>query len=266
MKKTKLSFLLIIASLSIMVATGSANAIEEDKMHVHFINVGQGDATLLEFPCGVALVDTGGEIEDMLDKYETNESLLDVDIYHVGHHGSHNATTLELLEKMSPEIAVISMGPPLERRQYDHTAYKYGHPRKDIVDMLEENVSWSRDELTVGVAVGQEDFVKKEINKAIYATGWDDNIIMEIGQDGHIDIQTHAQGAVPTSSDESSLLNINNAILSELEELPMIGTVKALSIILYREIFGDFETVDDLINVYGIGPEILEAIRPYITV
>lgn len=28
---------------------------------VHFINVGQGSATLIEFPCGVALIDTGGE-------------------------------------------------------------------------------------------------------------------------------------------------------------------------------------------------------------
>ena len=30
-------------------------------MSVHFIDVGQGDATLLEFPCGAVLVDTGGE-------------------------------------------------------------------------------------------------------------------------------------------------------------------------------------------------------------
>lgn len=31
------------------------------EMRVHFIDVGQGDATLLEFPCAAVLIDTGGE-------------------------------------------------------------------------------------------------------------------------------------------------------------------------------------------------------------
>src|SRR5438552_18541405 len=31
------------------------------EMKIHLINVGQGAATLLEFPCGAVLVDTGGE-------------------------------------------------------------------------------------------------------------------------------------------------------------------------------------------------------------
>ena len=30
-------------------------------MRAHFIDVGQGDATLLEFPCAAVLIDTGGE-------------------------------------------------------------------------------------------------------------------------------------------------------------------------------------------------------------
>ena len=32
-----------------------------DTMRMHFIDIGQGDATLLEFPCGAVLIDTGGE-------------------------------------------------------------------------------------------------------------------------------------------------------------------------------------------------------------
>lgn len=36
-------------------------AVGQDVARVHIINVGQGSAALLEFPCGVILVDTGGE-------------------------------------------------------------------------------------------------------------------------------------------------------------------------------------------------------------
>ncbi|MBI3715458.1 MAG: hypothetical protein HY255_05645, partial [Betaproteobacteria bacterium] len=34
------------------------------KMQLHFINVGQGAATLVEFPCAAVLIDTGGETND----------------------------------------------------------------------------------------------------------------------------------------------------------------------------------------------------------
>ncbi len=36
-------------------------------MRVHFIDVGQGDATLLEMPCAAALIDTGGELNESFD-------------------------------------------------------------------------------------------------------------------------------------------------------------------------------------------------------
>ena len=37
---------------------------DNDRMLAHFIDVGQGDAVLLEFSCGAVLIDTGGEITD----------------------------------------------------------------------------------------------------------------------------------------------------------------------------------------------------------
>ena len=41
-----------------------ASQAKPDQMVAHFINVGQGDAVLLEFSCGAVLIDTGGESTD----------------------------------------------------------------------------------------------------------------------------------------------------------------------------------------------------------
>jgi competence protein ComEA len=51
-----------------------------------------------------------------------------------------------------------------------------------------------------------------------------------------------------------------------LEELPGVGPVTAAAIIDYRTQNGPFATVDDLIDVTGIGPSTLEQIRPFATV
>ncbi len=61
-------------------------------------------------------------------------------------------------------------------------------------------------------------------------------------------------------------VNINTASAAELETLSGIGPVKAQAIIDYRNENGLFRTIDDLINVRGIGPKTLEAIRDQITV
>jgi competence protein ComEA len=61
-------------------------------------------------------------------------------------------------------------------------------------------------------------------------------------------------------------LNINNASQAALESLPGIGPTKAADIISYREHNGPFQSVEDLINVPGIGPTTLDTIRDFIIV
>ncbi len=61
-------------------------------------------------------------------------------------------------------------------------------------------------------------------------------------------------------------LNINTATSSELELLPGIGPLKAQSIIKYRDMYGLFSNVDELDEVYGIGPKTVEKLRRLICV
>jgi len=62
------------------------------------------------------------------------------------------------------------------------------------------------------------------------------------------------------------LVNINTATLDQLETLPGIGEVLAQRIIDYREEHGPYQSVEDLLNVSGIGDKRLEDLKPHITV
>ena len=63
-----------------------------------------------------------------------------------------------------------------------------------------------------------------------------------------------------------ALVNINTADGPALETVPGIGPVTAAAILQYREQSGPFASVNELIEVSGIGPATLESIRPYVTV
>lgn len=61
-------------------------------------------------------------------------------------------------------------------------------------------------------------------------------------------------------------VNINTAKISELTLLPGIGNAKAKSIIEFRENYGKFTSIEDLIYVDGFSYTTIEELRPYITV
>ena len=59
--------------------------------------------------------------------------------------------------------------------------------------------------------------------------------------------------------------NINSATVEELDELPGIGPVIANRIIEYRQ-NKPFSTIEDIMNVKGIGEKIFAGIKDIITV
>lgn len=52
---------------------------------------------------------------------------------------------------------------------------------------------------------------------------------------------------------QSGVINLNTAAEGELTQLTGIGSSKAQQIMLYREAFGPFASVDELAKVKGIG-------------
>ena len=68
------------------------------------------------------------------------------------------------------------------------------------------------------------------------------------------------------NSKEGEKVNINEAMQTELEELPGIGPSLASRIIEYREQNGDFKKIEELQNVKGIGDAKYNDIKDKVTV
>ncbi len=63
------------------------------------------------------------------------------------------------------------------------------------------------------------------------------------------------------AEEEDDMVNLNTASAEELTSLPGIGEVLAARIVAYREEHGPFQTLDDLMQVSGIGSKVVEEIR-----
>ncbi len=77
--------------------------------------------------------------------------------------------------------------------------------------------------------------------------------------------ETSEGNSLPTPN-APRIVNINEATLEELDTLPGIGPTTAQAIIDYRAANGPFESIDELLDVQGIGEGTLDDIRAYVTV
>ncbi|MDQ4501115.1 helix-hairpin-helix domain-containing protein [Sinomonas sp. ASV322] len=77
-----------------------------------------------------------------------------------------------------------------------------------------------------------------------------------------------ARDAVPTAGATPSrgTINLNRATAEDLATLPRVGPVLAQRIVQYRTQHGRFGSVNDLDAVPGIGPAMLESLRPHVSV
>ncbi|MGD1996207.1 MAG: ComEA family DNA-binding protein [Anaerolineae bacterium] len=87
---------------------------------------------------------------------------------------------------------------------------------------------------------------------------------VHVPREGEGDPPPPLSGGVETTTEP--LININTAVPADLERLPHIGPATAQRIVEYRETNGAFEAVEEILNVPGVGPAILEEIQAGITV
>ena len=61
-------------------------------------------------------------------------------------------------------------------------------------------------------------------------------------------------------------LNLNTATAAQLQLLPGIGEVKAEAIVAYRERHGEFTSIEQLLEVEGIGEKTYAGLKDYVFV
>src|SRR3990167_7438639 len=90
-----------------------------------------------------------GDIEAKAEKELLNDDI-DADILKVGHHGSKTSTTVNFLEKISPQVAFIQVG----------SKNKFGHPSPEVIQRLEnsgiKNYRTDLDGHTEGITDGED--------------------------------------------------------------------------------------------------------------
>lgn len=112
-----------------------------------------------------------------------------------------------------------------------------------------------KDEMDIIIYTNEEIDAAKESNIVIIEK---ECVCPEVKNDACIESNT-------TNTNQNGLISINTASLDELLTLPGIGEAKAKSIILYRE-ENEFNTIEDIMNVKGIGQALFDTIKEYITI
>ena len=77
-------------------------------------------------------------------------------------------------------------------------------------------------------------------------------------------IHTQATSTTQSEQQNDGRININSATLQQLTLLPGVGEVTAQKIIDYRTENGEFKTIEEIMNINGIGEKKFEQMKPYI--
>lgn len=128
--------------------------------------------------------------------------------------------------------------------------------------------------LIISVAIGQS---VRTIQKTYFKPDFSEKIENEIAEFKSLSIDidesklNYTQENLSKSDDikpkiSVKSLDVNTASKNDLMTLPKIGPVTAEKIIQYRDDFGPFKSIEDLLKIKGIGQKTLDQLKPFIQI
>lgn len=79
-------------------------------------------------------------------------------------------------------------------------------------------------------------------------------------------VPRRTSGASSASAADPGGVDLNGSGVDALDDLPGIGPVLARRIVAHRERHGPFHRLEDLLQVEGIGPRLLDRLRPHVVI
>jgi competence protein ComEA len=102
------------------------------------------------------------------------------------------------------------------------------------------------------------------INHAQLLVDGEQIYVSRIGETPPAQAEAEEDGGARGSN--SSKINLNSATAAELTQLPGVGEVTAEAIVSHRDTVGSFSSVEQLLEISGIGPAKFEKLQDLVTV
>ncbi|MFP3545740.1 MBL fold metallo-hydrolase [Rhizobium sp. SIMBA_035] len=156
-------------------------------------------SVVLRFDFGQASFLFMGDLEadaakNMIDQFDENIEVFDADVLQLAHHGAENGVSDELLNIISPRIAILSMGDKASTGS--KSAWKHGHPRLDSLSILQDDPVTVGDMRSTTQTFWGSPGAKKPpkefpVSRAIYGTGWEGTITVTAMQSGQYKVSAN---------------------------------------------------------------------------
>ncbi len=118
--------------------------------------------------------------------------------------------------------------------------------------------------IAAGGAAGEADL--EQVNLAARVADGERIYVPKKGEPAPPVVGASTAGGGPKAGAPASLVDLNTATAEQLEALPGVGPATSKAILTYRTSHGRFRSVTELLEVPGIGPAKLEALRPLVRV
>jgi len=179
-----------------------------------------------------------------------------------------NSSQYVELETEENEIIenIIKKEEILEDEKQNVIIHVVGEVKKQGIVQVKENSRISDVIEAAGGATSEADLSK--INLAYAVKDGQKIYVPNINDETDIEIviENAGENVLEDNNEKSSKVNINTATQTELETLNGVGPSTALKIINYRKENGNFERIEDIKNVPGIGDAKFESLKESICI